>query len=145
MTALGAARGPAGPGGTTPGKQVLTGPFWVIYRPADAATSPVVMGDPHKPPTLPGYVVDGPYQTFAEAQAKADSIRKGVQIPALANPLGYLGEIGHFFGLLVSHLTDVHMWISLAWLALGIVLFIEGLLLLLKVPQAVAGIAGKIL
>ena|SRR6478672_7748990 len=54
---------------------------------------------------------------------------------------GGLTEVGHFFGVLVSNLTDVHMWISLGWLLLGAGLVFWGILLWLKVPQRAAQVA----
>jgi hypothetical protein len=41
--------------------------------------------------------------------------------------LGWLEEIGHWIGVAVTDLTDVHMWISLGWLGLGLILIMIGL------------------
>ena len=45
-------------------------------------------------------------------------------------PLGFLGgltEIGHWLGVAVTDLTDIHMYISLGWLFLGFLLLLLGL------------------
>jgi hypothetical protein len=65
----------------------------------------------------------------------------GTALSGLGGLFGGLTEIGHFFGVLVSNLTDVHMWISLGWLLLGALLVFWGILLWLKVPQKSAGLA----
>lgn len=86
----------------------------------------------------PQYVIRGPFPTETTARAfmSAHPTRSvGVNPPRISNPLTYLGEIGHFFGVLVTHLTDIHMWISLAWIALGAWLFIAGIVLWLRIPQ----------
>lgn len=51
-----------------------------------------------------------------------------------------LAEIGHYIGELVSHLTDVHMWISIGWIALGFFLLVLALAVLLRKP--IEGVAA---
>lgn len=65
----------------------------------------------------------------------------GTALSGLGGLFGGLSEVGHFFGVLVANLTDVHMWISLGWLLLGAILVFWGILLWLKVPQRAAEVA----
>lgn len=44
----------------------------------------------------------------------------------ITNPLSGITETGHWLGVLVTNLTDVHMWISLGWLQLGVLLILIG-------------------
>jgi hypothetical protein len=43
-----------------------------------------------------------------------------------------LSEVGHWIGVFVTNITDMHMWISLGWLALGLLLFVVGIVWLLR-------------
>jgi hypothetical protein len=52
-----------------------------------------------------------------------------------------LWSVGHWIGELVSHLTDIHMWISIGWLALGLLLLITGIMMLGK-NQLAGGLPG---
>jgi hypothetical protein len=52
-----------------------------------------------------------------------------------------LSTLGHWAAVLVSNLTDVHLWISLGWLLLGAALIFTGVMLWLKVPQRAAAVA----
>jgi hypothetical protein len=86
-----------------------------------------------------GPQVMGPYPTRAAAQAAGQSVSQpfGPQPPTglpggIPNPFGFLAalgwiqEIGHWAGILVSALTDVHTYISVGWLLLGFVLVVTG-------------------
>lgn len=75
-----------------------------------------------------------------------------IEIP---NPFGGVGgavgaasgvtEVGHFLGVLVSNLTDVHLWISMGWLWLGFTLILIGLLLWFRQSQAYANLESAAL
>lgn len=96
-------------------------------------------------------IVFGPYPDQAQAQARLAEAHVGgpgsptyqQQIGSAIPGLGALGEIGHFTGELVTHLTDAHMWISLGWLLLGLLLLVIGILLWVKadVPKLL-GVPG---
>jgi hypothetical protein len=43
-----------------------------------------------------------------------------------------LFEVGHFIGVFVTDITDIAMWRSLGWIALGAVLVIIGIIMWLK-------------
>lgn len=142
---------------TTPGDQfpVLGDAWWIILTASSTGGSGfmVVQGTQQEidkkyggPPT-----VRGPFNTQADAEKSAKaSVGSGsgsisTQGPVVtSNPLDALGEIGHWAGVIVTALTDVHMWVSLGWLALGLVLIVMGLLLWLKVPQKAAGIGTTV-
>lgn len=96
-------------------------------------------------------VVRGPFSTQADAEKSAkgavgsgsNSISEQGPV-AGGNPLDALGEIAHWAGVIITNLTDVHMWISLGWMALGLILITMGILLWLKVPQRAAGIGTTV-
>jgi hypothetical protein len=100
-------------------------------------------------------VLGGPYATQAAAEAAFNSSAQGIaynaspQSPAgsgasgssstpsttnqqPSNPLSWLEEIGHWMGVFVAALTDKYMWISLGWLALGLILVVVAILTLVK-------------
>lgn len=92
----------------------------------------------------------GPFATEAEAKAAQNPQQQSpnpvTDITTAAqnanfNPLGWLGAIGHWIGEAVAHILDVHMWRSIGWITLGVVLLVLGLLLWLKkenyLPSAV--------
>jgi hypothetical protein len=83
----------------------------------------------------------GPYPTKAAAQAKMSALDKqhsaktNTNIPVISQAAALasgVAEIGHWSGDLITHLTDVYMWISLGWIALGLLLLVLGLMWLLK-------------
>jgi hypothetical protein len=87
-------------------------------------------------------VLGGPYLTEADAEHAAPQgssgstkVATGVT-PAVndlpENPLSFLGEIGHWIGVFVTDITDVYMWISLGWIALGLLLLVLGVVWLLR-------------
>jgi hypothetical protein len=45
---------------------------------------------------------------------------------------GPLLEVGHFIGVFVTDITDIAMWRSLGWIALGEILVILGIIVWLK-------------
>jgi len=82
----------------------------------------------------------GPFPTQAEATTAAKTLDRGRAPGASAastipNPFSWVGAIAHWIGDLVEHLTDVHMWISLGWIALGLLLVALGINLWFKIPQ----------
>jgi hypothetical protein len=97
-------------------------------------------------------VVRGPFNTREDAQKAAagavgsgsGSISTQGPVASFQNPLDALGEIAHWAGVIVTALSDIHMWISLGWLVLGLILIIVGILLWLKVPQRAAGIGTTV-
>ena len=52
--------------------------------------------------------------------------------------LGWIQEIGHWVGIVVAAVTDLHTWISIGWLTLGFWMLLIGILLWLRIPQRVA-------
>lgn len=63
---------------------------------------------------------------------------------AISGLFAPLTEIGHFFGVLVTDLTDVHMYISLGWLALGMALLILGIYLWVRTSDTYAQAEGVV-
>lgn len=103
-----------------------------------------------------GPQVNGPYATRAEAEAAGQKLSQpfGPQPPTglpggTPNPfaflaaLGWIQEIGHWAGILVSAVTDVHTWISVGWLGLGFWMLVIGILLWLRIPQRAAKAAKE--
>jgi hypothetical protein len=78
----------------------------------------------------------------------------GVQapgVPSIPNPFSWTGAVAHWIGKLVLDVTDVHMWISLGWILLGIVLMWIGAYAFVRLSepyaraqQAVVSAAGKL-
>lgn len=142
---------------TPPGDQfpVIGDAWWIILTASATAGSgySIVQGTQAEidkkyggPP-----VVRGPFSSKADAQkAAAGAVGSGsksisTQGPVVTqNPLDALGEIAHWAGVIVTALSDAHMWISLGWLVLGLVLIVMGILLWLKVPQRAAGIGTTV-
>jgi hypothetical protein len=72
----------------------------------------------------------------------------GVGLPTIpgadaSNPLAGIGDVAAALKAFYSAVTDGKMWRSLAWIALGLLLMVNGILLWLKIPQKAAGIAGR--
>lgn len=61
----------------------------------------------------------------------------------IANPLAPLGDIAAALKSFYSAVTDGKMWRSIAWILLGLLLLVNGILLWLKIPQRAAGIAAR--
>lgn len=153
MTAGSAAK----PGGSANTPATGGAPWWVIL---EASSGPpissgfiVVQGtaDAIHQKYGTGAQVNGPYPTKAAAEAAGQKLSQpfGPQPPTglptgIPNPFGFLAalgwiqEIGHWVGLAVAAITDIHMWISLGWLALGFWMLVVGILLWLKIPQRAA-------
>lgn len=122
---------------TTPGAaaagQGSGGQWWVInihsrgfsgYKAIQSATRPT--DNPYSS------VAAGPFPTQAQAQQWITANQTGGSFPAPPNPLAFLGwlqEAGHYAGLLIAALTDVHLYISLGWLWLGFGLVMLGVVL----------------
>jgi hypothetical protein len=96
----------------------------------------------------------GPFATKADAEANYKEQQHGVHNPSAGGALGDAGsavssalgitELGHEVGTLVSDVTDPHLYISLGWLLLGFLLFVIGLMYLLRIPEKAAGAAEKV-
>lgn len=116
---------PASPGGPAH-------TLWWVEEPAlGLKIAPYkIVSSPTRPPDTSEWVVAaGPFTTQADAQKWVKAHQK-LQLPGLPNPFGFLAwiqDIGHWVGILVANVTDIHMWISLGWLALGGFLVLIGL------------------
>lgn len=150
MTAGSAAKsgGPAGPGGSSPAKSQ----WWVVQNPSGARGGPPVY-IAVQAATSPPNEVAGPFPTEAAARQKILDLENQNTFPAapsIPNPFGFLAalgwiqEIGHWVGLAVSAVTDIHMWISVGWLVLGFWMLVVGILLWLKIPQRAARAAREV-
>lgn len=125
--------------------------WWVTQTPSGARGGPPVYRAVQSA-TSPPNEVAGPFATEAEARAEILKLENQGQFPpapSIPNPFGFLAalgwiqEIGHWVGLAVSAVTDIHMWISVGWLALGFWMLVVGILLWLKVPQRAARAAKE--
>lgn len=121
---------------TTPAPTTAAGTWWVMeasvvghgapqYRAVESATRPK--------DTAVSHVAAGPFSTQSAAQAWITQQQGGgLSFPAPPNPLAFLGwlqEFGHYAGLIVAAVTDVHTYISLGWLFLGLQLVMLGVVL----------------
>ena len=135
---------------TTPGASSISsttkGQWWVVQDPSGARGGPPVYRAVQATASPPNEVA-GPFATEAEARQKILDLENQGQFPpapSIPNPFGFLAalgwiqEIGHWVGLAVAAVTDVHMWISLGWLSLGFWMLLIGILLWLKIPQRAA-------
>lgn len=91
-----------------------------------------IVESPTKPPNTQTEVyAAGPFTTDKAAQAWVTAHTKlPFPFPHFPNPFGFLAwiqDIGHWVGILVANITDIHMWISLGWLLLGGFLAVIGL------------------
>ena len=68
---------------------------------------------------------------------------KGLSQFSLSNPIAWLGAIAHWIGEAVAHILDVHMWRSIGWITLGIVLLVLGIFLWILPMRGVATAAGR--
>lgn len=90
------------------------------------------------------HVAAGPFPTKAAAEAWV-SAQTSPSLPGLPNPLSFLsliGNVGHWIGVFVAAVTDVHLYISLGWLLLGLVLLTMGLILWLRTTDAYKGLSA---
>lgn len=106
----------------------------------------------------------GPYSSQADAQqaVKSGSVKKPPSTaqasndPSLANVPGVggavsaaesglsgIGDIAAAMKSFYTAVTDGKMWRSVAWILLGLLLLVNGILLWLKIPQKAAGVAGR--
>jgi len=136
---------------TTPAAS-STAQWWVTQEPSGARGGPPVYRAVQSATSPPGEVA-GPFPTEAAARQEILKLENQTTFPpapSIPNPFGFLAalgwiqEIGHWFGLAVAAVTDVHMWISLGWLALGFWMLVIGILLWLKVPQRAAAAAKDV-
>ncbi len=116
------------------------GQWWVISVPTSARGSP--KGEVSQKPFPAGAVViSGPYKTRAEAVAalaKGPAGQTGLPVPSIPNPFSWVGAVAHWIGDAVLHATDVHMWISIGWIVLGLWLVWMGVVLWLRLPEMAA-------
>ncbi len=95
-------------------------------------------------------IVGGPYKTQAEAEKAAGkdphatvkgvpTSRPGSSSGNLPNPLAALGTFEAFFKVI----TDVTLWRSLAWIAIGAWMIMTGIGLWLGIPQTLLRVAGS--
>jgi hypothetical protein len=107
--------------------------WWVLSPPTGPKTEPYkIVESPTKPkPTAQWVVAAGPFPNQAAAQTWVkDHTKNPFPFPHFPNPFGFLAwiqDIGHWVGIAVANITDIHMWISLGWLALGGFLVVIGL------------------
>ena len=128
------------------------GTWWVmdIIGPKGGSNNYAIVQSANRPNPGPGQqVAAGPFQTKAQAQAWITQQGTGA-FPTPPNPLAFLGwlqEAGHYVGLLVSALLDVHLYISLGWLLLGFSLLLGGIILWImstREAQNVGGLIGAV-
>lgn len=114
--------------------------YWVILNlESHVAPTGFIVQSATRPQAKPGQVVEGPFDTRAQAEASLHGpVGPGPPPVKLPNPLSWLGGIAHWLGDAILHITDVHMWISLGWLLLGALLLIWGILLWARIPQRAA-------
>lgn len=103
--------------------------WWVGIKAGSAQAT--VIASPRKPA---GYqTVLGPFPTKAAAERfakKPSPLPKGGSAsPPVPNPLSGIGAVGHWIGKAVLDVTDLAMWRSLGWLALGAFLVFAGIYL----------------
>lgn len=128
---------------TTPAAASSSGQWWVVSRASGARGGPpqLIAVQSSSPP--PGEI-GGPFPTQAAAQQFILQQENQSTFPAVPNPFGFLAalgwiqEIGHWLGILISAATDLHTYISLGWLTLGFWMLVIGLLLWLRIPQRAA-------
>lgn len=127
------------------------GQWWVIAADVPHPGQPpfnAIQSATRPADTAVTHVAAGPFATKADAENWINGQLNNLPgLPSIPNPFGFLAalgwiqEIGHWFGIAVSAVTDVHMWISVGWLALGFWMLVIGILLWLKIPQRVASAA----
>lgn len=145
---------PAAPGSSSSSSSsTAKGQWWVMEASAPGRGAPqfrAIESATRPKDTAVSHVAAGPFATQADAQNwinQQGSI--GGILPSIPNPFGFLAalgwiqEIGHWVGIAVAAVTDIHMWISLGWLALGFWMLVIGILLWLKIPQRAARAAKQ--
>lgn len=90
---------------------------------------------------LPGTIGQVPNDLGQVIQQFGTGTVKALSQFSVSNPLAWLGAIAHWIGEAVAHILDVHMWRSIGWIVLGVVLMVAGIILWLKkenyLPSAV--------
>jgi hypothetical protein len=108
---------------------MAAGQWWAVPKLQQGGRGDVQTFVPVQATTRPSNAIGGPFRTQARAEQWIIAHNAAPPpLPHLSNPLGFLGEIGHFLGTFVTAVTDIHTWISLGWMALGVVLLILGLI-----------------
>lgn len=106
-----------------------TDPWWAVPKLVPTGRGDQQQFVPEQAATRPANAIGGPFAT--EQECEQWIIRHNAApppIPTIPNPLGFLGEIGHWVGLFVAAVTDIHTWISLSWLTLGLILLVMGII-----------------
>jgi hypothetical protein len=140
--------------------------WWIIWAPDAPAGQPshsFFQGAQSQAAAEALKIVDGsvagPYASQAAAQqavssgsvksppstAQASNSPSLGNVPgagAVTNDLSALGDVAAAMKSFYSAVTDGKMWRSVAWILLGLILMVNGILLWLKIPQRAAGIAG---
>ena len=140
---------------TTPSGPPAQGQWWVMEASAPGRGSPQFQAvqSPTRPKdTAVSHVAAGPFATQADAEKWISNAEGGFGIPtpSIPNPFGFLAalgwiqEIGHWAGILVSVITDLHTYISLGWLMLGFILLIIGILMWLRTTDTYKGLRTEV-
>lgn len=143
---------PAAPGSSS-SSSTAKGQWWVMEAsvPSHGPQFNAIESATRPKDTAVSHVAAGPFATQADAQnwISQQSNPIGNLVPSIPNPFGFLAalgwiqEIGHWVGIAVAAVTDLHTWISIGWLALGFWMLVIGILLWLKIPQRAARAAKE--
>jgi hypothetical protein len=124
--------------------------WWIVVTPNTQGNQyKIIQGSAASVQGQYGQYAQGPFATRADAQAAAGGALSPGQVASAAGagltqgltptmvPTGIsaglsIFDVGHWLGVLVTNLTNIAMWRSLGWLALGALLLILGLALWLK-------------
>ena len=120
--------------------------WWIVWDTTGKFNSIAnIVSSPTKPLATPGELVQGPFGSKEAAQAAASATGGPAGTPPVAGftPGVGLGAISHWIGVFVEGITNVHMWISIGWLLLGVSLVLIGIALWLRLPQRAADIAVR--
>jgi hypothetical protein len=133
--------------------------WWIVVTPnTQGAQYKIIQGSAASVQGQYGQYAQGPFATRADAQAAAGGglspgqvagaagagLTQGLtptMVPTSISAGLSIFDAAHWIGVLVTNLTNVAMWRSLGWLALGVMLMTVGLMLWLKLPQKAADIA----
>ena len=102
-----------------------------------APTGSINQGPPHSNPA--GYTLDS-FPNWVKDIPIIGPIISGGE-----NAASGLAEAGHWIGKFVTTITDVHLWISLGWLFLGMSFLFVGLYLLVRLSNAYKQAEGSAL
>lgn len=135
---------------TTPAAAPSEVPWWVMQNNAPSHGSPqfkAIQSATRPKDTAVSSVAAGPFPTKAAADAWI-AAQQSPDFPSLPNPLSFLstlGNIGHWAGIFTAAVTDVHTWISVGWLGLGLGLLLLGIVLwILSTKTARSAIKGGV-